>query len=155
MRKALLALGGFWAIGVLLLVASLFGAVGRDHFRDAPICSPAQTFTSDYCRITVEATVTALTREQITTAVGGRTVSATVYLHGSLPGDVAGLAVRVTFYQGIPVHVESDDLTFDTAAAPIDHTAELRVAGLFFLLGGTALVCLGNLIESRRSRSIC
>jgi hypothetical protein len=71
-RKAPLALAGFWTVGAMMLVGSLFGSVGLDRFRHAPTCSPSQVFTSAYCRIAVDATVTAVTREQIVVDVDGR-----------------------------------------------------------------------------------
>lgn len=74
-RRALLVLAAFWALGVVMLVGSLFGSVGPDQFRDAPTCSPSQMFTSAYCRITVDATLTTLTREQVGMDVGSRHIS--------------------------------------------------------------------------------
>lgn len=135
---------------MVLLVGSLFGSVGVDHFRHAPSCSASQVFTSAYCRITVDATVTGLTREHVTVDVHGRQIDPEVYLHGSLPGNVAGLPVRVTFYQGVAVHIEGGDLNSDTAAAPVDHVGELRGAGLFFLIGGTLIVGFNVLIRLGR-----
>src|SRR4051812_2756863 len=78
-RKGLLAWAGFWAIGVVMLVFSLFGSVGLDRFRHAPVCASSQVFTSAYCRITVDATVTALTRENITLDLEGRQISPQVF----------------------------------------------------------------------------
>lgn len=83
--KALLALAGVWTFGVLLLVGSSFGSVGVDHFRHAPSCSASEVFTSAYCRITVNATVTGLTRDHVTVDVQGRQIDPEVYLHGSTP----------------------------------------------------------------------
>jgi hypothetical protein len=88
-----------------MLVASPFGSVGQDRFRHAPTCSQSQLFTSADCRIAVDATMPALTREQVSMVVGGRLVSAEVMLHGSLT-DVTGLPVRATFYQGLLVHIQ-------------------------------------------------
>ncbi|MET3423812.1 hypothetical protein BJ973_003024 [Actinoplanes tereljensis] len=149
-RQALLVLAGFWTVGVVLLVASLFGSVGLDRFRQAPTCSNSLVFTTAYCRITVDATLIALTREEIVMDVGARRVAIDSYLHGPLPDDVAGRPVRVTFYRGVVVHVEGGDLNFDTVAAPIDRTDELRFAGLFFLIGGTFLVGIDTLRRSAR-----
>jgi hypothetical protein len=148
--KALLVLAGVWTFGVLLLVGSLFGSAGVDHFRHAPSCSAGEVFTSAYCRITVNATVTGLTHEHVTVDVQGRQIDPEIYLHGSLPGNVAGLPVRVTFYQGVAVHIEGGDLNFDTAAAPVDHIDELRGAGLFFLVGGALIVGFNALIRLGR-----
>jgi hypothetical protein len=148
--KALLALAGFWTVGVVLLVATLYGSVGLDHFRSAPTCSSSQLFTSAYCRITLDATVMVLTREHVVVDVSGREISPEVYLHGPLPGNVAGLPVRVTFYQGVAVHVEGGDLNFDTAAAPVDHVGELRIASLFFLIGGTLIIGVNALARFAR-----
>jgi hypothetical protein len=148
--KALLALAGFWTLGVVMVGASAYGSVGLDHFRQAPTCTPGQVFTPEYCRITVDATLTALTREQVEVDVGGRRVTPQVKLHGPLPGNVTGLPVRVTFYEGAAVHVEGGDLNFDTDAAPVDHVGELRAGGLFFLVGGTLIVGIGALIRFAR-----
>ena len=148
--KALLTLAGFWTVGVVMLVGSLFGSVGLDRFRNAPTCSPSQVFTSADCRITVDATATALTRGQIVMDIDGRQVSPEVNLHGPLPANVAGLPVRVTFYRGVAVHVEGGDLNFDTAGAPVDRVNDFRAAGLFFLIGGTVLVGVNALIRSGR-----
>lgn len=148
--KALLVLAGFWTAGVVMLVASLYGSVGLDHFRHAPTCSPSQVFTSANCRITLDATVTALTREHVALDVHGRQISPEVDLHGPLSDNEAGLPVRVTFYQGLAVHIQGGDLNFDTAAAPVDHVDELRAAGLFFLIGGTLIVGVNALIQFGR-----
>ena len=150
-RKALLALAGFWTIGIVMLVGSLYGSVDLDRFRRAPACSPSQVFTSAYCRIAVDATLTALTRSQAAVDVDGRQISAAVKLHGQLPGNVAGLPVRVTFYRGVAVHIEGGDLSFDTDGAPVDSVDDFRSAGLFFLIGGTFLVGVNALIRSVRS----
>ncbi|BCJ47539.1 hypothetical protein GCM10010168_18970 [Actinoplanes ianthinogenes] len=149
-RKALLVLAGFWAVGVVLLVGASFGSVGVERLRDAPACPADQVFTPAYCRITVDATVTALTSDQITMDVGGRRVAPEVYLHGTLPDRVAGLPVRVTIYRGAAVHVQGGTLNFDTADAPADHVDELRAAGLFFLIGGAVLVGVNALVRTRR-----
>jgi len=149
-RKALLALAGFWTFGVVMLVGSLFGSVELDQFRSAPTCSPSQVFTSADCRITVDATLTSLTREQVVMDVDGRNVSPQVRLHGQLPDNVAGLPVRVTFYRGVAVHVEGGDLNFDTDGAPVNRVNDFRFAGLFFLIGGTFLVGANALIQSVR-----
>jgi len=101
-----------------MLVGSLFGSVGLDRFRHAPTCSPSQVFAAAYCRITIDATVTSLTREQIVMDVDGRHVSHEVMLHGPLPGNVAGLPVRVTFYQGVVVHIEGGDSISTRTAHP-------------------------------------
>jgi hypothetical protein len=146
----LLVLAGFWAFGVVMLVGSLYGSVGLDHFRHAPTCSPSQVFTSAYCKSTLDATVTTMTREHVAIDVHGRQSSPEVNLHGPLPDNVAGLPVRVTFYQGIAVHIEGGDLNFDTAAAPVSHVDELRGAGLFFLIGGTLIVGVNALIRLAR-----
>jgi hypothetical protein len=149
-RKALLALAGFWTVGVVMLVGSLFGSVGLDRFRHAPTCSPSQVFTSADCRIAVDATLTALTREQVAMDVDGRHVSTEVKLHGQLPDNLAGLPVRVTFYRSVVVHIEGGDLNFDTDAAPVNRVNDFRFAGLFFLIGGTFLVGANALIRSVR-----
>jgi hypothetical protein len=149
-RKALLVLAGFWTIGILMLVGSSFGSVGLDRFRHAPTCTPSQEFSSADCRITVDATVTALTSAQITMDVGGRQVAPEVNLHGPLPDNVSGRPVRVTLYQGVAVHVEGGDWNFDTAAAPVDQGDYFRAVGLFFLIGGTVLVGVNALARSRR-----
>lgn len=60
-------------------------------------------------------------------------------LHGQLPDTVSGLPARVTFYQGVVVHIEGGDLKFDTDGAPVDSFDYLRFAGLFFLISGTVL----------------
>ena len=148
-RQALLALAGFWTVGAAMLVASLFGSVGVDHFRHAPTCSQSQLFASANCRITVDGTLTGLTREQVAMAVGGRHVSAEVKLHGELP-EVAGRPVMVTFYRGVAVHIEGGDLNFDTDAAPVNKTNDFRLGGLFFLIAGTFLVGANALIGSVR-----
>jgi hypothetical protein len=151
----LLALAGFWAVGVVMLVGSLFGSVGLDRFRHAPTCSPSQVFTSADCRIAVDATLTALTREQVAMDVDGRHVSTEVKLHGQLPDNVAGLPVRVTFYRGVAVHIEGGDLNFDTDGAPVNSVNDFRFAGLFFLIGGTFLVGANALVQSvRRADSL-
>jgi hypothetical protein len=150
-RKALLTLAVFWTVGAVLLVASLYGSVGLDRFRSAPTCSPSQAFTSADCRITVDATLTALTRDQVAMDVDGRHISTGVFLHGQLPDNVAGVPVRVTVYRGVVVHVEGGDLNFDTGAAPVNRVGNLRFAGLFFLIGGAFLVGLNALIRSVRA----
>ncbi|WP_157441860.1 hypothetical protein [Actinoplanes awajinensis] len=149
-RKALLVSAGFWTFGVLLLVGSLYGSVGLDQFRHAPTCSPDQVFTATDCRVTVDATLTALTPDQVGIDVGGRQSSIEANLHGPLPDDAAGLPVRVTFYRGTAVHIKSGDLNFDTEDAPVDRTDELRFAGLFILIGGTLLVGILALRRSAR-----
>lgn len=137
--KALPVLVLSWILGIALLVVSPYGAVAQDRFRHAPTCSQGQVFTSANCRITVDATMTALTREQASMIVGGRQVSAAVLLHGPLD-EVAGLPVRATFYQGVLMHIQGGDLNFDTAAAPGNHVGELRFGGLFFLIAGSFVV---------------
>ncbi|MEV6349688.1 hypothetical protein [Actinoplanes sp. NPDC051851] len=151
MRRALLALAGFWTVGVLMLVGSRYGSSGLDRFHDAPTCSPAQTFTATDCRATVGATLTALTNSQATMDVDGRRVSAGLTLHGQLPGDAVGQTVRVTLYRGTVVHLEGAGLNVDTDDTPVDHTGDFRLAGLFLLIGGTILVGAGTLIRSGRS----
>jgi hypothetical protein len=149
-RRALLALAGFWTIGVAMLVASRYGSVGLDQFRQAPTCSPSQVFTPAYCRITVDATLTALTSGQAAMDIGRRHVSVEVKLHGPIPDNLAGLPVRATFYRGAVVHIQGGDLNFDTDAAPVDRVDDLRFVGLFFLIGGTFLTGAGALIRSGR-----
>jgi hypothetical protein len=139
-RRALLALAGFWTFGVVLLAGSRYGSVGLDHFRDAPTCPPSQTFTTTYCRITVDATLTTLTSTQVGIDVGGRQSSIEANLHGPLLDNVAGRPIRVTLYRGAVVHIEGTGLNFDTEDAPVDRTDELLFSGLFFLIGGTLLV---------------
>jgi len=149
-RTPLLALAGFWTIGVLMLVVSLFGSAGPDRFRQAPTCSPRQVFTSAYCRITVDATVTAVTREQIVMDVDGRRVTAKMNFHGPLPDAAAGLPVRVTIYRGVAVHVEGGNLHLDTLDTPVNSVGVLRSAGMFFLIGGTVVVVATTLRRSAR-----
>lgn len=150
--KALPVLALSWIIGIAMLVASPFGAIDQDRFRHANTCSQSELFTSANCRITVDATMTALTREQASLVVGGRQVLAEVMLHGPLTG-VTGLAVRATFYQGILVHIQGGELNFDTAAAPENHVDDLRFGGLFFLIAGTFVVGLNVLRNARRADS--
>jgi hypothetical protein len=64
---------------------------------------------------------------------------------------VAGVPVRVTFYRGVAVHVEGDDLNFDTDAAPVNGVNDLRFFGLFCLIGGTFVVGAGALTQSVRA----
>lgn len=128
----------------------MYGSVGLDRYRQAAICSPGQVFTEADCRTSVGATLTALTSEQAVMDVDGRQVTTRVNLHGSLPGNVVGRPVRVTFYRGVAVHIEGGDLNFDTAAAPVDRVHDLRFAGAFFLIGGTFLVGANALIQSVR-----
>jgi hypothetical protein len=146
----MLALAGFLTVGAMLLVGSLFGSVGPDRFRHAPMCSPSQVFTSAYCRIAVDATVTAVTRREIVVDVDGRRVTAEMNFHGPLPGTAAGAPVRVTIYQGVPVHIEGGGLNHDTPGAPADRVGELRVAALLFLIGGPVLIGAGALRHSGR-----
>jgi len=143
-------LAGFWTVGVVMLVGSLFGSVDLDRFRHAPACSLSQVYTSAYCRIAVDATLTAVTRDQIVMDVDGRRVTAEMNFHGPLPDAVAGLPVRVTMYRGIAVHIEGGDLNFDTLDAPVNRVSEFRFAGLFFLIGGTFLVGANALVRSVR-----
>ncbi|GAA2708181.1 hypothetical protein Apa02nite_057540 [Actinoplanes palleronii] len=146
----MLVLAGFWTFGVVLLVGSLYGSVASDQFQSAPTCSPGQVFAATYCRVTVDATVTALTSDQVGIDVGGRQSSIEANLHGPLPDDAVGLPVRVTFYRGTAVHIKGGDLNFDTEDAPVDRTDELRFAGLFILIGGTLLVGILALRRSAR-----
>jgi hypothetical protein len=155
-RTALLALAGFWTTGVVMLVGSRFAAVGLDRFRHAPTCAPSRVFTSADCRIALDATLTPLTGERVAMDVDGRHVSTGVKYHGPIPGNpipgnVAGVPVRVTFYRGVAVHVEGGDLSFDTDAAPVNRVNELRFFGLFCLLGGTFVVGAGALTQSVRA----
>lgn len=149
-RKALLVLACSWTFGVVLVVTSLFGSVDPDHFRHAPACTPGQMFTKAYCRITVDATLTAVTREDIVTEVDGRRVTAHMNFHGPLPDAPAGLPVRLTLYRGVAVHVEGSDLNLDTLDTPVNDTTYLRSAGLFILIGGTVLVGANALRRSNR-----
>jgi hypothetical protein len=132
-----------------MLVLSPFGDVAQDRFRHAPTCAQSQLFTSANCRITVGATMTALTREEVSMTVGDHLVSTEVMVHGPLM-DVAGRPAQVTFYQGLVVHIQSGDLNFDTAAAPGNHVRELRFGGLFFLIGGTLVVGVSALSRNAR-----
>jgi hypothetical protein len=89
-------------------------------------------------------------REHVAIDVDGRQLSPEVNLHGPLPDNVTGLPVRVTFYQGVTVHIEGGDLNFDTSAAPVDHVDELRTAGLFLVIGGTLIMGVNALIRLAR-----
>ena len=69
-RRALVGLALFWTVGAALLVASWFSATVQDRFQHAPTCSQSQLFTSADCRVTLDATMTALTYGQAAMDVG-------------------------------------------------------------------------------------
>jgi hypothetical protein len=137
-RPALAALALFWTVGAWLLVASWRSAVAEDRVREAPTCSESQLFTATECRITLDGTMTSLTSGRAEMDVGGRHVSTTVTIAGTIP-DVSGVPVRVTLYRGKPIHIDGQDLKIDTDDAPTRHT-DFRNAGMFFIIGGTLLV---------------
>lgn len=107
--------------------------------REAPTCSGSQLFTAMECRITVDGTMTSLTSDRAEMDVGGRHVSATVTISGTIP-DVSGVAVRVTLYRGKPIRIDGQDLKIDTDNAPASSHTDFRNAGMFFLIGGALLV---------------
>jgi hypothetical protein len=153
-RKVLAALAVVWTVGVAFLVASWFDATAQNRVRHAPTCSQSQLFTSADCRVTLDATMTALTDGHAAMDIGERHVSADVTLNGQLP-DVVGLRVQVTLYRGEPVHVEGSGLKIDTNAAPATGVGEARFFGLACLIGGTFLVGTNALLGSvRRDDSV-
>jgi hypothetical protein len=146
-RDALVALALFWTVGACLLVASWRSAVAEDRVREAPTCSESQLFTATECRITLDGTMTSLTSDRAEMDVGGRHVSATVTISGTIP-DMSGVPVRVTLYRGKPMHIEGQDLKIDTDDAPARSYTDFRNVGMFFLIGGALLVGANVLIGS-------
>lgn len=95
----------------------------------------------------LDGTMTSLTSDWAEMDVGGRHVSATVTISGTIP-DVRGVPVRVTLYRGKPIHIDGHDLKIDTDGTPASSHTDFRNAGMFFLIGGAVLVGANVLIGS-------
>lgn len=146
-RAALAALALFWTVGAFLLLASWRSAVAEDRVREAPTCSESQLFTATECRITLDGTMTSLTSDRAEMDLGGRRVSASVTIAGTIH-DASGVPVRVTLYRGKPIHIDGQDLKIDTDDAPTSSHTNFRNAGMFFIIGGALLVGVNVLIGS-------
>ncbi|WP_436532973.1 hypothetical protein [Actinoplanes sp. HUAS TT8] len=149
-QGALALLSLFWMVGAGFLLASWRSGVAEQRVRDAPVCS-GDPFTSAPCRVTLDATMVALSSGSAQMTVGGRDVTAVVSLSGEID-DVRGRPVRVTLYRGKVIHVDGDRLNFDTDAAPATHHTNFRNFGLFFIVGPALMIAFTLVWESVKER---
>lgn len=137
------------AIGSVLLFAALLQGNALKRITNAPICADEQIFTASHCRAEVDGTVVALSNGRVDLTVDGRPVAMRIQIAGETSGN-EGAEVRVTFYNGKPIHIEGSELFIDGADAPATKSWNLRNFGLFFLIavpvlaGGNVLIGLAR-----------
>ena len=133
------------AVGGLLMLGSVLQGSARDRIADAPVCTDEQIFTASGCRAVLDGTVVSLTHERVELSVDGRSVTMGIQIVGTTSGH-EGAAVRVTFYDGKPVHIEGSSLNIDGKNTPASHSWDLFNAALFFLIGVPILAGVNVLI---------
>jgi hypothetical protein len=121
-------------VGGLLMLGSVLQGRSRDRIADAPVCTDEQVFAASRCRAVLDGTVVSLTHERVELIVDDRPVAMSIQIVGDTSGE-AGVPVRVTFYDGKPIHIEGSSLNIDGENTPASRSWDLFNAALFFLIG--------------------
>jgi hypothetical protein len=143
-REAAAVMAVFWTVGACLLVAAWRSGIAEQRASRAPLCAEGQAFTPTHCQVTLDGTMTGLTADKADVDIAGRHITAEVSLAGPKP-DVSGVAVRVTMYQGKVIHIQGEQLNFDTEDAPPTHRSNLQNFGIAAILVGS-LLAGGNVL---------